>query len=116
MAEIISFPTRSVSEWAILERGLHDALTEQGVSDTARARLIERMKSFYGNFQNLEFSLSVNAEYPKIIPREQAHGMFAQFGQKIGADVSKKLQEFTYGIFIDRLHVEIELCRALGMI
>lgn len=114
MAEIVNFPTKAVRDWAVIEREMRSALSQTDFSQQAQARITERMKSFYETLDpNLTFS--VRAEFPRFISTEGVSALCADISEKIGATISEGLKAFTNRLFIDRLDVEIDLCRALGL-
>lgn len=94
MGEVVDFPTRSVRDWLIIERALHDALSSHQISDAVRARLTERMKSFY-EFLDVDFSFSIDAEFPGVLTKAQTSAICTQIGERVQPVISEKLQAFT---------------------
>jgi hypothetical protein len=113
MGEVIHFPTRSVRDWLTIERAMDEALSNNSVSPTVHARLVERMKAFYQTLE-LDFRFSVDVEVPELSDEER-RALLTEIGEKIGAVSGEKLQAFTHKLFFERLAVEMDLCRALNI-
>jgi vacuolar-type H+-ATPase catalytic subunit A/Vma1 len=114
MGEIINFPSKSVRDWATIERAMNETLSSQSVSSAFHARLVERMKSFYETMQ-IDFNFTIDAAFPSTISRDQVTAICSEIGEKIGVASTEKLQAFTYKLFFDRLAVEVDLCHALNI-
>jgi len=115
MDNIVTFPTKFVRDWLIIERAMNDVFSQNEISPSAQARLTERMKSFYETLQ-LDFNFTIEVQFPDVLSNDQARSICSQIGEKIGAASSETLQAFTNKLMIERLYVEIDLCRALGIL
>ena len=111
MSNVVSFPTRAVRDWLIIERSLRTELAALSIPDGAQSRLIERMKVFWGVLDRFDFNFSIQVEFTGA-----GNIDLNTIGSQISAQAEERLHAFTNELFVDRLQREIEACRELGLI
>ena len=105
MGEVIKFPTRSVQEWAKIERTFRELLKQVSVPIEMQDTLLDRMKEFFHRF-NPEFAFSL--QLPPIFSSGELEVISSSFYNAI-KDHEKKLHDFMNQILLDRWQLEVEL-------
>lgn len=110
---IISFPTKAVRDWLIIERELLTQLSRNGFPESIHERICTRLKAFYEFCDpKIKFDLHLDTR----VPAEAAVSLHSELGSKIGLALDDQLQAFTKRLVIERLNYEIDTCRELGLI
>lgn len=112
---IFQFPTKSVRDWAIIEREMKVQLDGRRCPEAVQDRLIRSMEAFYKTLE-VDMNFSINAELPTSIGHDLATEIRASIGSDIGKQTSEILQAFTNKLWVDRLNREIDFCREMGLI
>ena len=102
MSHIVNFPTKQVRDWAIMERGLETILSEAKISDTAKIEILERINDFF-NLVQMEFAFSISENLLSSVDSELNRFSLA-------------LQERSNKLILDRILIEIEVCKLKGLL
>jgi len=105
MGNVINFPSRSVREWADIERTFRELLKQVPLPIEMQNDLLVRMKEFFHRF-NAQFGFSF--ELPPTFSLEQQEVILSAFRNAI-KDHEKKLHDFMNELLLDRWQLEVEL-------
>ena len=106
MGTVVSFPTKSVRDWLIIERAMKDKFSELSVAAPVQNRLIEQMQAFY-HLLDFQFNFTLDISFPDTLTKEQTSAICHDIGQQVTAAVEKHLQDFTNKLFNERLSREV---------
>ena len=106
MGTVVSFPTKSVRDWLIIERAMKDKFSELSVAAPVQNRLIEQMQAFY-HLLDFQFNFSLDISFPDTLTKEQTSAICHDIRQQVTAAVEKHLQDFTNKLFNERLSREV---------
>ena len=104
-SKVIEFPTSDVRSWVSCEKTIRQALEKADASPEMIKDVCVRMKEYFKKF-NVRFEVAflqlppLSEEHKKAIDKA-----LADAGKKLGDQV----HEFTAGLMVDRLKLEIEL-------
>jgi hypothetical protein len=99
MDNIINFPTNTVRDWVAMERALNEALQNAQFSSTTRARIIEKMKSFYDVLEP-DINFSITTPFPPGVSKDQVDAICSDLSKQARTIMSERLQAFTKRLFI----------------
>lgn len=111
MTDIIPFPSKTVRDWAILERTMTEILTGAGADAAASSHIMRRMKEFFALLDR-DFSASIHYELPSSTTVAQQEKLRAAL-EAMFASLATKWHDFTNEIMVDPIEIgnPILLCR-----
>jgi hypothetical protein len=119
MENVVEFPTKTVRDWALIERDMRASFASAGFSREVQNRLVDVMKSFW-QLLNFPFNFSIPdlvIEIPVPVPsKDQITVISSAIAQKVGELSSEQLQDFTAKLMAERVSREISICRELGLL
>jgi hypothetical protein len=109
MGIVIQFPSKSVGDWAVIERSMKNEFSRLNTPPRIQGRLIEQMKAFY-QLLDCPIKFSIDISFPDDITQAQTSLICHEIGKNISGVIEEQFQAFTNTLIIDRLHRELEFC------
>lgn len=106
MTNIIQFPTKSVRDWAVMERAIRKVLTEAGASSEIVDEIGPHMKKHYEKYRNMP--LAFKTKLPTGMDPEISKTVNEAIRQGVEG-MSEQIHDLTNHVMLDLLKKEIEL-------
>lgn len=111
MGDLIEFPSKSVRDWAVLERGIRRALVNAGASTEMQSHVVSRMHSFWKEELEQSYVFKFNMR-PSLNISKQSSMEIENSIREAVSNFQEQIQEHHQKLFIDRTKVEIDLFKA----
>lgn len=112
MSNVIFFPTPEIRNWLEIEKPIRKFCRHEQVSEEFEKRIVGRMREFYEILQQ-----SPSFTFPIEIPasNDLVSTICNDIGRTVGSHLQRFLDSLRAQLLVDRMTVEIDLCRALGL-
>ena len=107
MGDIIEFPTRATQGWSLIEQTLREIFQQAAAPIEMQDEVLAQMKEV---FERYDVQFNVALELPRNLPQTQSAAVSSTVSRAF-ADYEKQLHDFMNSILLERLQIEIEMCK-----
>jgi hypothetical protein len=105
MVKVLAFPTKSVRDWAAIDKVVRSILDDSTVDEQAKATILGRLKEFFA-LCNRSFDITLELALPAS-SSSQERDMAAESVRTALRSFEEQLHDFFNELLLERLKVEV---------